>query len=408
MAYLRDNKSTITRFFLENFLNKRDLYPFYTKVTNTLSKKVIYDREIPKNMEFRHKTYVLKDVPNYLYAEIPEIYDGLKINRIATYEGFAIDLKQYQNLEDYLKFQLGKTSRSKIRRYQNRLETCFDISYTFYYGEIAQATYDDLLDRLKTMLERRFEEKKEANYELQHWESFHCTMRPLILEKKAFLFVIYDGDKAIDITLNVVYDDMVFSNISSYDVDYAAFSLGTIDMVKHIEWCFDQNFGIIDLLKGYHYYKKRWINCIYTYERHIIYDSNSFVTSCRAKIKTLKVSLFYHFFRWVKKWRLDEPIQKFKTYRYTIKTKTRPLALEPEVMMEPYPPTVPEDRLELISIKSDTYRFLRKSVYGLAYGSSEKADTIKVFRFLDRTDAYLVAGKHKKVVLKVSNVQNNK
>lgn len=398
MAHLEDGK-TVSRIFLENFLSKRDLSPYYEKVTNTLSQKVIYEQ--PVSSAGKGCTYIIKDVPNYLQPDIPFANSILGIKRIVTYPGFIIDLKKYKDIEEYLRTHFGKASRSKLRRYQNRLELCFDISYKVFYGEIQKAEYDYLFTCLKTLLERRFVQKSEANYELQYWEDFHKIMFPLIQQKRAFLYVIYDGDKPIDITLNVVYDKIVFSNISAYDIDYAAFSLGAIDMIKHVEWCFDNGFETIDLLKGYHYYKKRWINGTYDYERHIVYDTTSLPTVLKANVMAFRVSLFYRIYKVFKKWHWDALYHKFKTFTVRKHRKNEPWHNKREVVKD-NPFTHLPHEVEPIDIRKEEFAFLRESAYQFAYSNAEHINDILFYRKTDTPGSYLAVGKKKHLEMTIN------
>ena len=69
--------------FFELFLAKRNLEPFYTKIYNSFSKKIIYDRSIPQKNYLSKKTIIIKDVPDYLEVEIPNENNSLKIKKSA-------------------------------------------------------------------------------------------------------------------------------------------------------------------------------------------------------------------------------------------------------------------------------------------------------------------------------------
>lgn len=392
-----------TRFFKEDLLFKGNLSPFYERVTNTRSKKVIYEGSIPKTQTYKKKILIVKDVPNYLYATGPKNHPNLKINKVPTYPGYLIELGAYKNFEDYLKTKFNTKGRYKIRMSQSRLELCFDISYKVYYGAISQEHYDFLFDYLKTLLERRFLQKNEANYELQFWEEYYSTMLPLILEKKAFLVVIYDGKKPIAMSVNVICDKIIFGNITSYDVDYAAFGLGSIHMSYLIKWAFENNFELIDLLKGYAYFKKNWANDEYNHERHIIYDSSSITSVLGAKWTLFRVSSFYTFFRLVKKMKLHEPYHKYKAYRYKRTVKSL-IKQEPEVISLAVPDTTLDEPMQQVEILNDQYACLRKPIYDFAYAISEKVQLISVSRLLNYPNTYFAQGKSKYIKIIVKEV----
>jgi hypothetical protein len=104
-----------------------------------------------------------------------------------------------------------------------------------------------LFRSLKVMLERRFDQKKVVNGNIDKLQEYEAAVYPLLLKKKAFIFVIYDGDKPIDIAFNFLFQNTVYSYTSGFDIDYSKFNLGMIDMIKHLEWCFENGYKQMDL-----------------------------------------------------------------------------------------------------------------------------------------------------------------
>ena len=70
------------------------------------------------------------------------------------------------------------------------------------------------------------------------------------------------------------FENNVNHSIKTYDIDYAKFSLGNIDIYKQLEWCFENNFKMFDFMWGNLEYKERWCNQIYLYEHHLYYNKN--------------------------------------------------------------------------------------------------------------------------------------
>ena len=150
------------------------------------------------------------------------------------------------------------------------------------------------------------------NRELAKWDDYYKTTYGLVLEKKASLFVIYNGKKAINISLNLINDKILFSCISCYDIDYSAFNLGSTDLFKHVEWCIKNNFDIIDLLKGTQDYKKRWADTEYFFQKQFVYDSRSISAFLKTKLDIFNLVVFYKFFNLLKKMNLHLFYRKYK------------------------------------------------------------------------------------------------
>ena len=148
--------------FLSDYLGTSLPLPFSGQIINSLSQKIIYNSDKNENFDYKGKIHTIIDFPDYLSIKLPEKHMSQKIGKVNTIKGMLINLNNYENIDDYLKKKFGKTSRSKLRRYQNRLELCFNIRYKMYWGEIDKEEYDDLFDAFREMLLRRFKQKKES------------------------------------------------------------------------------------------------------------------------------------------------------------------------------------------------------------------------------------------------------
>ncbi len=363
--------------FLDALLSKGDLSPFCRKVTNTITGKVIYCQgqeqpEIPSKA-----TFFVRDVPGYLDLEIPDLNNKSHMVSIPTYQGYTIQLHAYADCDAYLNSRVSASGRSKLRRYQRKLETCFPIRYQTYYGSIQKTEYDRLFAQLRVLIERRFFQKREHNYDLQYLDYFQDTVYPLILEKRASLFVIYDDKKPISIRLNMHYEKIIYSLITSYDIDYGKFGLGSIDMVKNIEWGFDQGFEIIDLLKGYYYHKKKWITEAYNYRHLVIYGRNSLPTYLGAYYIKLKMLLFYRLVKLGRRVKLDKVYKRYKTYRYgrSIQSKRNRPTKFVGALVEC---SNGAKNCDVIQIETGEYAFVREAVYDYLYRNNCRREDVRV------------------------------
>lgn len=92
----------------------------------------------------------------------------------------------------------------------------------------------------------------------------------MILEKKASLFIIYDGEKPIGIMLNFMSNNILFGTMSVFDIAYAKYNVGSVNIMKLIEWCLNNHIKFLDFSKGHFDDKVRWTNVAYYFEYYIL------------------------------------------------------------------------------------------------------------------------------------------
>ena len=242
-------------------LNEDEIITSFEKLEVSKEKKVNRVYKIPPYFK------LLIDNKKYRKISVPEIDKGL-----------LIDLREYQSFQDYLKAKISSRKRKQIRSYLRRIETCLNVSYKFYYGEIDEDKYYFLLKTAKSFITKRFNAISKQHYHLNIWHKLEEKALQLILEKKASLFVIYNDDVPINICINYHFNEITANIFTSYDIDYGKFSLGTIDLYKQIEWNFTNNFKIFDLMVGESKYKFEWSNSTYDLKHHVIMKKNSFTS----------------------------------------------------------------------------------------------------------------------------------
>lgn len=186
--------------------------------------------------------------------------------------GVAMDLKKNSTSNDYLSEVLSTNSFKYLRRSINRLNRDGEIQLVPYYGSIDTETYHSLFKQLQHFIKSRFNQKKERHAALGRWKFYEDTLYDLILQKKASLFVLYDGEKPISISLNYHYDERVLDlAINSYDISYQKYSLGRQMIVRQLEWAYDNNYELIDLRWGAFSYKVDFSNTKSKYRTHVFY-----------------------------------------------------------------------------------------------------------------------------------------
>lgn len=375
--------------FFHDFIVKRNKYAFYKAIiNNTTNLNIDTTDNIKEVKNSNAKIHYVNQIPPYITIVPVETYKSVKFN---LYNGYLIDIKDFESLDAYMAHQFGSKSRSKIRTYIKRLETCFNISYKMYYGNIDKNNYEALFDVLETMIERRFLERGDVHQAANDWVFYKEIFYQLIRDKKASMFVIYDNDKPIDINLSYHYDNILINYIRAYDIDYSKFRLGYIDISKQLAWCFTNNYHIFDLGFGNLDYKRQWCNKVYTFENQILYYKKSLPNIIIGNIiiiyYKLKVRIGKH----------NKLETNFNTTEKNAGLKNEPLSFD--VALEN---TIKSDIHTEINIEDKAYAFLRKPVYDFLYLNFESKNNITIFKVMNKPNTFLIKGKNKPLLWTLS------
>ncbi|MCK0156869.1 GNAT family N-acetyltransferase [Cellulophaga sp. F20128] len=354
---------------------------FEEKITNTI-----------KEDTFPIPNYSLSLVPSYIKLQLTDPKFSHTIIKQNNW-GYAIHLKSNSTIDDYLQEQYNSKKRSIIRRYVNRLEACFTINYKLYYGAITKEEYHFIMDSLKEMIVHRFKQRNEQNKELPNWDALLEETYPKIQNKQASLFVIYDDNKPIEISLNYHFGKILFSTISSYDIDYSKFGLGHVEIYKQIEWCCAHNYILFEMGVGGMDYKRRWSNTIYNFEHHIIYNTTNFASKMMGQLEVIKIKTK----EYLKSKKINEIVPNLKHKYFANKE------VETDIQISTIDKNTTKDHLNLIeiTIASPEYDFLKKYVYDFLYTTIAHISTVKTYKLTKNT--YLIVGnKHHQKILKES------
>jgi len=262
--------------FTFDFFQKKSINPLCEYVHNKANNKGIFNKNFNPNNSIGEAIHEIRFIPPYFDVKFPFLASEYEVMRFCRVDNFQINLEGYSDAEEYLKSRMGPKSRSQLRRRINGLEACFKINYTFYFGELSKEKYDFLFEKLELLIERRFRQRGDIFTLKSKLESIKENSYELILEKKASFFVIYDGEKPIDICLSYHFQNIILHLIRSYDIDYSKFGLGQIDILKQVEWCIEKGIKIFDLMWGELVYKTRWCNVNRLYEHYFIYKNNTY------------------------------------------------------------------------------------------------------------------------------------
>lgn len=380
-----------TRFgSLKNLLfSKHKFLPLYFNYGKTHTKGISYTIENSKTHELKGKVLLIYDVPSYFEIN-PEIKPkALKSYKIKQYPGFLIRLESFKDINEYINFTFKGKSRNKLKRDKKRLENCFDIRYQMYYGNFPKEEYDSIFKSFKIILDKRFDNKGIYNNNLdpEEWNFYQEVAYPMILEKKACLFVVWHGNNPISIMLNFLSKDSLYQFIMAFDTDYAKFNVGTTSLMKLIEWCLEKELKIFDFSKGYFDFKKRWGNLEYRFEYHILYDSKSF----QSVILAFYLKHFFRLKQLLRERKINELIHKF-----TFRSKNKTINSQKYALSE-IDNTIANTSMQLIDFhigENDEVEHLGPIVIDFLYYNSESLKNIKLYKILDGTSRYFIKGEN--------------
>lgn len=371
-------------FMFEMAFNKK-VPQFYSNIKNPIDGSLVLKSETNTISISNNTIYNVFDIPTHLKVfkePLNNNNNNIGTKSIIQHKGYYIDLNGYENVANYLKNQFGKTSRQALRSGKNRLENCFDISYKMYFGTIDKIEYNNLFVQFYEMLKLRAVEKGILNKNLKYWELYTSKVYDMILKKEASLFVIYDGTKPINISLNMHINDVVFLFITTYDIDYSKFRVGHTNWVWLIDWFIKNNIKLVDFSKGNTTYKKRWANKEYDFEYHLFYDKTKISSKLKATLLEKKLRLLqelrnrnindyfyatYEKIKGIKKY-IHIPNHEFVEVKQFQKTSVSKISIQ----------------------KDNEYSFLRPIIYQHLFLTSTNVKEVQLFHSSKAKNTYFV------------------
>lgn len=334
--------------------------------------------------DYSNSTFIVYDIPTYFQLDRSKDLSRLKVLKTKQYPGYLIDINNFKDLNDYLSSNFSKSSRNKLRKYKRRLETCFDISYKMHRGAMSFSDYQALFIRFRQLLEKRFDNKQTTNNNLnkKEWDFYQDVAYDLISENRAALFVIYDNDIPIGITLCYFSDDILFDAITVFDTDYSKFHLGSVTIMKLIEWCIDNELKILDFSKGYFEYKTHWCTRTYDFEYHLLYDSKSFFASSLAYL----VKLFFDAKQYLRQKRINEYLHKLT---FLLKSSQKKILKKPNFHYEISEFTASQNNnFTEIDLSCSSNHTIKLLAYDYAYLNEVSFKDITILK--DKKGSYLI------------------
>ncbi|NER16886.1 GNAT family N-acetyltransferase [Spongiivirga citrea] len=366
-------------FFFEIFEKNAIPEPF-THLNSSQDDQIInndnYDEKLLLQRSHFHNIFF---IPDYLAPGFDNKL--LSVKEVTQFfKGYAIFLRDSENAEDYIKQRFKKNAKS-IRKRVRRLESCFDIKYEMFYGNIERSTYDKLIDMAKYMLERRFIQRNDTNQALLKWDRLKQLFFDLINSKKASLFLITQNDIPIVISLNYHYQNKMFSSISAYDIDFEKFSLGSVEIYNKLKWCIDNDHNVYEMGMGDLSYKREWCNHIYQFKHQILYPKKSLIALLKARKQ--------YFVVWSKELAYKLFYVRYKKYKSRNKKSAAPVF---KISMVPLD-NVDVSTLKKLDLDHKAFSYLKKSVYDYLYSKTEHVADIALYQESNDDKTFILVGK---------------
>ena len=370
-----------------NLFQNRSIPPCYSNIKYTHSSRRINLENVNNNANVSN-LYSLMLAPSYLDFHVKDGY-FLKIIKQDN-NGYSSWLDEFTTINSYVKFCFKKNSKVIFKRLR-RLEFCFDIEYKFYHGTISFKDYKAIMNALKIMLERRFEQRNDTNEMLLNWENIFNNTYDLIVKQQASFYVVYNKNVPIAISLQYHLDKILLSYMSSYDIDYQKFGLGNTMIYKQIEWCISNSYKYFE--QGYCdlEYKRLWSNNVYKFNHHIVYKKGVISAFLNGNIEIIKV-IIKEFLK-AKNFKV-----KLKKVKHLINSKEKTSSYCPvKYRSVDFVDSDGKNILDFVDWKKGDFRFLRKGIYDFLYSNLEKIEDVKVFKIKNLPMTFKIQGKNKSV-----------
>lgn len=401
LKHFNDSKSALKFNFIKGVTFVKNKYlPLYINSGKNLTNGISYSLTEDAK-DYKRKVFFLYDIPEYFEVNSSPT-QPLKVKKIRQYKGYLANLEKYSNVDDFLKDNFSSKSKGALNSCKRRLELCFNIEYKMYYGNnISKETYDSVFKHFNLLLKKRYTGKQIDNHYLSQkkWTYVYELIYPLILEKKASLFVVYNENTPIAVSLCYVSpDNAAFGGLTVFDIDYSKFDLGFIGIMKQLEWCIHEKIKVLDYSKGDFEYKKRWGNKIYDFEYHIYYDSRSIFSRFLASV----ISVFFKSKQYLREQDLHT---RFHKITFFLKGKKKKKVAPKNFEMTPIKNLKNLGDLLKIEMNDDNFQFLKEHIFKFLYRYSENINDINIYTIVNSSNSYIIAAKSHNVKITFDSKQ---
>lgn len=365
---------------------KANFLPVYLNVGRNWTKAMSYSIDYSLVKGGKMRAFLIYDVPEYMEVRPEPKNSPLHTIKVRQYQGYLANFKGIDSLSQYMERKFDSKSRYKFKRNKERLQKCFNTSETIYYGEISKQEYDSLMSSFKNLLIKAFKEKQVNSIIITKWEFYHDLIYPMILERKASLYVLKNEDESICISLNFHTEKTVILFFSVYDSDFSKFAIGYMSVMKCIEWCIENKMYAYDFSKGYFHYKKRWSSIEYPFYYHILYYPQNPISVALATVMA-------SYFRLKQKLRENNIHKFYHRILFHLKSNERNTTNKKETSYGPETNLDPTISSKKLNLNTAEYSFLKRPLYDYLYKSGEHS---KMVVLVEDQGAYWIVGTRRK------------
>lgn len=373
----------------------------YRSIDNKLTDHVLMENKDTQNMPcpIPKKPLLLTSVPGYLDTH-SVFEDEMILKKVKTFPGSLINLTAYTDFESYLAQNFNNKRRSYFKQCENRLRTSFEISHRVYYGAIEIEVYDRVFNAFQKMQTDRFEQLGIKDDAVEMWPVYKDHTRQLVIDKKACISVIYAGREPIAISLNYLMGKAVFGFTKTFDMAYAKFGLGNVELLKMIAWCYGQGFEILDFMKGEYTYKNRFTDHAYSFITHVAYSNENLkyrlwgltTFGCQKLFYA-----FYHLYRFVGLHKI-----RHRTGRKNIKAS--PIKVQ-KLVNKAISISTTETKIHIEEIKN---KHFQKAIYDFCYKHKLSLNTIELYTTKVGANYVKLIGPNQSILLSSAKIKFNK
>ncbi|PWI29240.1 hypothetical protein DI383_12425 [Flavobacteriaceae bacterium LYZ1037] len=373
LKHFAQGKQSYSFDFIKNLqFIKHHYLPYYVNAGKNSTNGITYDLDCGEE-DFKGKTCLIYDVPNYQPLNNSAKPNGLKVYKIRQYKGFLANLNGFSNLEDYMVSVMSSKSRTKYRSTLKKFEHCFNTTYKIDYKSITKERCSEALAEFKELLQKRHESLGIDTSIIDKWEFYNDLIYPMINEGKALLISVYADNKPVSMSLAFVEETKLTGAVKAFDPDYYKFNVGHIELAKLIEWCFENNVSILDFSKGEYEYKTKWTNESYLYHCHVLFDSSNVFSQITAYL----LAKFFEFKQYLRDKNFNLFVVKLK---YKLKNLFRNTSiLDTKIEVEPLAKNIDLNLFKLIDLKDSNSVYLKRIIFDLIYRKPEPLSNIKVY-----------------------------
>ncbi|MGY0392421.1 GNAT family N-acetyltransferase [Bizionia sp. KMM 8389] len=375
LKYFAKNQSVRQFSNIKNlYFVKHEYLPFYINTGKNMTNGVTY-KFSDAGIELKNTALVVYDVPEYCDESSSSQNATISINKVRQYKGFLANLSHVSTFDEYLQNTLNAKSRNKFRSGLRKFETCFDVSYKYYYGAINTATYNQVMANFKNLVEKRYDDLKIDTSLVSEWPFYEELVLEMIRNKQALIVSIEIADAPISMSLAFIGNNTLVGAVKAFDSAYYKFNVGHIEISKFIEWCLNNNISILDFSKGEYEYKTKWTNQNYLYNCHVIYNKSRF----RSRIIGKLLVSYFEFKQYLR----DKNFNLFiaKT-RFQLKNKFAKQTNKPSFKIHKTDTYIKDVTFELVDFKTEfkTNPFLKRLIFDGLYQKPESFYNLEIYK----------------------------